>query len=85
MTADLTEKHKRAEGLLALAPGRAPPPEVMSVITLATLMLVDEVKIFNIDMMITAMTICGLFDDDDFENNMMMTFENLNKRRLVRL
>ena len=40
MTADLTEKHKRAEGLLALAPGRAPPPEVMIMITLATLMMV---------------------------------------------
>ena len=57
MTADLTEKHKRAEGLLALAPGRAPPPEVTSMITLATLMLVDEVKIFDIHMMITAITI----------------------------
>ena len=57
MTADLTEKHKRAEGLLALAPGRAPPPEVMIMITLATLMLVDEVKVFDIHMMITAITI----------------------------
>ena len=57
MTTDLTEKHKQAEGLLALAPGRAPPPEVMSMITLATLMLIDEVKIFDINMMITAMTI----------------------------
>ena len=55
MTADLTEKHKQAEGLLALAPGRAPPPEVMIMITLATLMLVDEVKIF--DIYIIAMTV----------------------------
>ena len=57
MTADLTEKHKQAEGLLALAPGRAPPPEVMIMTTLATLMLVDEVKVFDIHMMITAITI----------------------------
>ena len=41
MTADLTVKHKQAEGLLALAPGRAPPPEVMIMITLATLMMVE--------------------------------------------
>ena len=46
MTADLTEKHKRAEGLLALAPGRAPPPGemiwvmVIVMITMATVMMV---------------------------------------------
>ena len=48
MTTNLTEKHKQAEGLLALAPGRAPPPEVMMMTTLATLMLIDVVKIFDI-------------------------------------
>ena len=46
MTADLTEKHKQAEGLLALAPGRAPPPGemiwvmAMVMITMATVMMV---------------------------------------------